>query len=85
MRESVREVKLQSKAVVVLYRGNDFWLEEQDPYSEARDINKYIYSYRSREFSHSYYCLLLHYYICNINISFAVQAGGVESEASSRS
>lgn len=45
MRESVREVKLQSKAVVVLCRGNDFWLEEQDPNSEARDINKYIYIY----------------------------------------
>jgi hypothetical protein len=51
MRESVREVKLQSKAVVVLYRGNDFWLEEQDPNSEARDINKYIHILIERIFS----------------------------------
>ena len=32
----------QSKAVVVLYRGNDLGLEGQDTNSEARDIYKYI-------------------------------------------
>ena len=33
----------QSKAVVVLYRGNDLGLEGQDTNSEARDIYKYIF------------------------------------------
>ena len=32
----------QSKAVVVLYRGNDLGLEGQETNSEARDIYKYI-------------------------------------------
>ena len=45
----------QSKAVVVLYRGNDLGLEGQDTNSEARDIYKYIiYIYifvSHREFS----------------------------------
>ena len=77
---------------MVLYRGNDLGLEGQDTNSEARDIYKYIiYIYifvSHREFSVFISSLLFFTIMQDIYIyiyfflSFAVQAGGVESEAS---
>ena len=79
---------------MVLYRGNDLGLEGQDTNSEARDIYKYIfyiYIYifvSHREFSDFISSLLFFTIMQDIYIyiyfflSFAVQAGGVESEAS---
>ena len=73
---------------MVLYRGNDLGLEGQDTNSEARDIYKYIiYIYifvSHREFSVFISSLLFFTIMQYIYffLSFAVQAGGVESEAS---
>ena len=77
---------------MVLYRGNDLGLEGQDTNSEARDIYKYIiYIYickSQRIFCFHIQLAFFYYYARYIYIyiyfflSFAVQAGGVESEAS---